>query len=1139
MNGLNFDGKRSSDFTYQSLDPQTPTEIEEYSDLYDDYMLSPQSDHLESMNSGAAVYDQSVGPSVDDLRRPSSLNNGRLGSDESLDSSFAGTQPDISLQTPKLDYSNNFGSTSPETLNGQTRTPIFKRPVDNILQDHVGKSPKTPAHKGNNFNTTPTIKYESTDEEDENDNVSGKKYYNTSSTPNYDNTIDLNDDDDYDDDEVEKLRLLSKKKSQHLYSTQTSSNGSYGDKSNDAIIIKKVEGQPDQVIKKGIKDFKIGRELGEGSYSTVMLATDLTTHRNYALKILNKRHIIKEKKVRYVNIEKDALNRLGDHNGIVRLHYTFQDSQSLYFVLDFAENGELLTMIKKHGTMNEHCAKHYNVQLVDTIDYMHNNGIIHRDLKPENILIDKDLRLQITDFGTAKILDKDDSGNYPPDARAQSFVGTAEYVSPELLSEKYCGKAADVWAFGCIVYQMIAGKPPFKANNEYQTFQKIQKLQYAFTAGFPIIIRDLVKRVLILKPRERLTIPDIKRHMWFQDIDWNNEDQIWNTIPPELGPYKLSAKAMKPMPELNNQYPNGSSTSIHQPKKSKSGNVLLSNSRKVSSSSARQCSASANLAPTSAPTSNNGLGISTSSPNVISSSPNRNGSVGSTKKAKPKKKSASSAAVAALYGNQRQSSHGSATPASEHIPATPPVRTLASTHTPSSTPPALSKAGGHQTVYKVSESQHQTADLIVRSRQTIQPKERVYSSGSSVDVIPGTNIPRPVLNTKITSRTTTASRSRNNSSFKTAKPAEIPPMSKLDLKWVQFLKHPDERIVKVGIVESQKESTIQFEKKYKGLIIESPLGYVNKDNINMSNLFSSSDAESIMVFDKQDLNNEEVVEDQAEEPEATSSVDKFRKFFTVKQPALSHQEPLFHTRTLLITTFGRALLFAENLGVDKKLKYEITLEADLTNELVHFVEVVDRKLNSDEGLFAIMSDSMTICFKVEKQEVTQWTQSLANSRLLEKERKLRSYLLSHSELSRSNEDSAHAAATLAANMSPEIGASSNKSYNPKSKNKTAFPSTLRPPDSETHGSTHPPSTKVHRKKAPPPPPLQAASKTSNELPPSRSKKKSIGKGPMISAAISKAVSMASVNAAVGVKDKDENKKVNTSNSKFLARSRIR
>ncbi|CAI8503567.1 unnamed protein product [Pichia kudriavzevii] len=307
----------------------------------------------------------------------------------------------------------------------------------------------------------------------------------------------------------------------------------------------------------------------------------------------------------------------------------------------------------------------------------------------------------------------------------------------------------------------------------------------------------------------------------------------------------------------------------------------------------------------------------------------------------------------------------------------------------------------------------------------------------------------------------------------------------------------------------------------------------------MSNLFSSSDAESIMVFDKQDLNNEEVVEDQAEEPEATSSVDKFRKFFTVKQPALSHQEPLFHTRTLLITTFGRALLFAENLGVDKKLKYEITLEADLTNELVHFVEVVDRKLNSDEGLFAIMSDSMTICFKVEKQEVTQWTQSLANSRLLEKERKLRSYLLSHSELSRSNEDSAHAAATLAANMSPEIGASSNKSYNPKSKNKTAFPSTLRPPDSETHGSTHPPSTKVHRKKAPPPPPLQAASKTSNELPPSRSKKKSIGKGPMISAAISKAVSMASVNAAVGVKDKDENKKVNTSNSKFLARSRIR
>ncbi|GME86280.1 unnamed protein product [Ambrosiozyma monospora] len=88
-----------------------------------------------------------------------------------------------------------------------------------------------------------------------------------------------------------------------------------------------------QVVRKSIRDFKIGKELGEGSYSTVSLATDKTTGEQYAIKVLDKKHIIREKKVKYVNIEKNALNRLGKHNGIVHLHYTFQDEQSLYFIV--------------------------------------------------------------------------------------------------------------------------------------------------------------------------------------------------------------------------------------------------------------------------------------------------------------------------------------------------------------------------------------------------------------------------------------------------------------------------------------------------------------------------------------------------------------------------------------------------------------------------------------------------------------------------------------------------------------------------------------------------------------------------------------------------------------------------------------
>jgi len=103
-------------------------------------------------------------------------------------------------------------------------------------------------------------------------------------------------------------------------------------------------------VKKGVRDFSFGRVLGEGSYSTVYLATDRQTLKEYAIKVLEKKHIIKEKKIKYVNIEKNTLNRLTEHPGIVRLYYTFQDEASLYYVLDLCNGGELLGVLKKTGS---------------------------------------------------------------------------------------------------------------------------------------------------------------------------------------------------------------------------------------------------------------------------------------------------------------------------------------------------------------------------------------------------------------------------------------------------------------------------------------------------------------------------------------------------------------------------------------------------------------------------------------------------------------------------------------------------------------------------------------------------------------------------------------------------------------------
>lgn len=308
-------------------------------------------------------------------------------------------------------------------------------------------------------------------------------------------------------------------------------------------------GRPVQkLVKKGVKDFNFGRTLGEGSYSTVLAATDRQTLREYAVKVLDKRHIIKEKKVKYVNIEKDALNRLTEHPGIVRLYYTFQDERSLYFVLDVASGGELLGVLKKMGTFDEECARFYSAQILDSIAYMHSKGIIHRDLKPENVLLDDNMHTKITDFGTAKILDirrAPDGGSGNPEAgdpldgveidRANSFVGTAEYVSPELLTDKNACKASDLWAFGCIVYQLLVGRPPFKASNEYQTFQKIVALDYSFPDGFPAVARDLIERLLVLDPSHRLPIDQIMSHPFFNGVQWGKG--LWKQKAPRLRSY--------------------------------------------------------------------------------------------------------------------------------------------------------------------------------------------------------------------------------------------------------------------------------------------------------------------------------------------------------------------------------------------------------------------------------------------------------------------------------------------------------------------------------------------------------------------------------------------------------------------------
>ncbi|KAK6907621.1 AGC/PDK1 protein kinase [Kwoniella mangroviensis CBS 8886] len=223
---------------------------------------------------------------------------------------------------------------------------------------------------------------------------------------------------------------------------------------------------------------------------------------------------------------KSSSGRTGQaHPGVIRLHSTFNDSTSLYFVLDMASNGELATYIRKYGSLDLISVKYYAAQLIDTIEFMHEKGVVHRDLKPENILLDDDMRIKITDFGSAKLLNKDEEP--VDDVKKRSFVGSADFVSPEVLRNEPASAASDIWAFGCILYQFLTGKPPFRGATDYLTFQKILKREMEFPDGFDEDAKALVDLILNLDPAQRPSVQDIKSHPFFALTDFSN---IW-TIP--------------------------------------------------------------------------------------------------------------------------------------------------------------------------------------------------------------------------------------------------------------------------------------------------------------------------------------------------------------------------------------------------------------------------------------------------------------------------------------------------------------------------------------------------------------------------------------------------------------------------------
>ncbi|CAG9463571.1 unnamed protein product [Pedinophyceae sp. YPF-701] len=264
-----------------------------------------------------------------------------------------------------------------------------------------------------------------------------------------------------------------------------------------------------------IKDFQQKAYLGDGSFSDVILARLKGDNKDVALKAMDKMLLVREKKVEAVKTERQILDRL-DHPGVARLLYTFQSETTLYLAMEPFLRGELFDQIRLRRGLPLDAARQWAAEIVDILAYLRQEGVIHRDIKPENFLLDERAHLTLIDFGSAK-----EVGG--PDPDGNSFVGTADYVPPELLDKKPVTPAADLWAFGCVLFQMLTGATPFCGDTEYLTLQRIHALDYALPSDADADAADLVRRLLVREPEERIGFADVgevQRHAFFAGVDW-------------------------------------------------------------------------------------------------------------------------------------------------------------------------------------------------------------------------------------------------------------------------------------------------------------------------------------------------------------------------------------------------------------------------------------------------------------------------------------------------------------------------------------------------------------------------------------------------------------------------------------------